>query len=110
MSYQLLNSDIYCQYILQEMILNSSNMTLRREFGQSLTFDKKLLYTSLASIKFCLTYSGQQISQHEHLDAVYSVAPHPTMPSVVITASEDGCVYTVDTREPYRRGESFLLV
>lgn len=54
----------------------------------------------------CHVCSGQPISHHEHLDAVYSVAPHPTLPSVVITASEDGCVYTVDTREPYRRGEA----
>lgn len=52
-------------------------------------------------------YSGQLISHHEHLDAVYSVSPHPTLPSVVITASEDGCVYTIDTRQPCRRGKSF---
>lgn len=49
------------------------------------------------------------ISRHEHLDAVYSVTPHPNLPSVVLTASADGCVYTIDTREPYKRGESVFL-
>ena len=40
------------------------------------------------------------MSTFSHLDSVYCIDAHPTSPSVVVTASEDGCVYIVDTREP----------
>jgi len=50
--------------------------------------------------------SGHTISSFEHMDAVYCVAPHPSSPEVVYTASEDGCVYIIDTRVARRQRES----
>lgn len=47
--------------------------------------------------------TGKLVSKYEHCDAIYSVAPHPSSPSIVLSASEDGCVYTIDTRQPHRR-------
>ena len=42
------------------------------------------------------------MNSYEHLEAVYSVATHPSSPEVILTASEDGCVYIIDSRLPRR--------
>lgn len=48
-------------------------------------------------------YRGQFMNSYDHQhEAVYCVAAHPSSPEVVLTASEDGCVYIIDTRLPRR--------
>ena len=50
-------------------------------------------------------HRGQFVNSYEHLEAVYGVAAHPSSPEVVMSASEDGCVYIIDTRLPRRECE-----
>lgn len=55
-------------------------------------------------------FRGQFVNSYEHLQAVYSVACHPSSPEVVLTASEDGCVYIIDTRLPRRECKCGVLL
>ena len=49
---------------------------------------------------------GQFVNSYDHRSAVYSVSAHPSTPEVVITASENGSVYIIDTRLPNTAGLS----
>jgi hypothetical protein len=54
--------------------------------------------------------TGKQVSVHRHSEAVYSISPHPLSPSMIVTASEDGIVRTIDSRLPHFTDDMSLVV